>query len=142
MSRYAEGTVVPIDRSKAEIERLLSRYGATAFCSGWVEGRATIMFEAKGRRIRFELPMPDQKLFRGDKLAAEQRRRWRCLVLSIKSKLETVETGIASFEEEFLAHIVVPGTDETFAEWAGPQLAAAYERGLRMPPLLGSGASQ
>ena len=28
------------------------------------------------------------------------------MVLAIKAKLEVVESGIASFEEEFLAHIV------------------------------------
>jgi hypothetical protein len=32
---YAVGTSVPVDRSKAEIERLLIRYGADHFASGW-----------------------------------------------------------------------------------------------------------
>jgi len=36
----------------------------------------------------------------------ESMRRWRCLVLAIKAKLEAVESEIFSFEEEFLAHIV------------------------------------
>jgi hypothetical protein len=141
---FAKGTVVPIDRSKAEIERLLSRYGATSFASGWQAhtGHATIMFEARERRVRFELPMPETKMYRSlDKLEAERRRRWRCLALVIKAKLEAVASEIVSFEEEFLAHIVVPGTNETFAEWAAPKIAAAYERGAKMPPLLGTGGA-
>ena len=137
---YAEGTSVPIDRSKAEVERLLTRYGATSFASGWSNDVATLLFEAKGRRIRFELPMPDAKRWSSeDKRAQEARRRWRCLALVIKAKLEAVESGIVEFEQEFLAHIVVPGTRETFGAWAAPQIAAAYERGLGMPPLLGTG---
>jgi hypothetical protein len=35
--------------------------------------------------------------------------------------------------------IVLPGTGETFGTWAAPQIAAAYERGTDMPPLLGPG---
>lgn len=141
MSRaYASQTSVPIAQSKAEIERLVTRYGATAFASGWKPEGTIIMFEAKGRRIRFELPGPDRKKFsRQERYDQEDRRRWRCLVLAIKSKLEAVESGIATFEDEFLAHIVVPGRNETFGQWAGPQIAAAYQRGTAMPPLLGTG---
>jgi hypothetical protein len=137
---YAERTEVTIERSKAEIERLLTRHGATSFASGWNNSVATLLFEAKGRRIRFELPMPDAKKWPHEKhRAQESRRRWRCLALIIKAKLEAVESGIVAFEEEFLAHIVVPGTKETFGAWAAPQIAAAYERGTGMPPLLGIG---
>ena len=32
---YAEGTSVPIERSKADIESMLVRYGAEQFVSGW-----------------------------------------------------------------------------------------------------------
>jgi hypothetical protein len=138
--RYAEGTGVPVDRSKAEIERLLTRYGASSFASGWQGDAATLLFEASGRRIRFELPLPSAADYRNeDKRAKECRRRWRCLCLVIKAKLEAVNSGIVTFEEEFLAHIVVPGRNETFGAWVAPQLAAAYERGARMPPLLGAG---
>lgn len=50
---YAEGTDVPVERSRAEIERLLTRYGAQRFMSGWDRESATIAFEANGRRVRF-----------------------------------------------------------------------------------------
>ena len=59
MSRYAAGTLVSTEKSRAEIERTLSRYGATAFAYGW-EGRiAVIQFKAKDRHIKFILPLPD-----------------------------------------------------------------------------------
>jgi hypothetical protein len=75
------------------------------------------------------------------KRECEERRRWRCLLLNVKAKFEAVENQIVTFEEEFLAHIVVPGTGETVGAWAAPRIAEAYERGAHMPPLLGGGPS-
>lgn len=141
MTRYAEGTSVPVERSRAEIERLVLRHGATSFGHLSSAEGATVFFEVRGRRLRFTLPLPKRNAFRSeDKWRAEERRRWRCLLLAIKSKFETVNNGIVSFDEEFLAHIVMPGTKETVGAWAAPQIAAAYERGAHMPPLLGDGA--
>jgi hypothetical protein len=51
---------VASDRSRAEIERTLQRYGADGFIYGWEGTRAMIAFRMKGRRIQFELPLPDK----------------------------------------------------------------------------------
>lgn len=126
MSRYAERTKVPIERSRDEIERVLKRYGADQFMYGWRDGAALIAFRAQGRQIRFVLPTPDDP--------QEARQRWRALVLVIKAKLEAVESGIVTFEDEFLAHIVLPD-GQRVGEWLEPRLALAYESG-KMPPLL------
>jgi hypothetical protein len=120
--RYAEGTTVSSEKSRSEIERTLSRYGATAFMYGWEGNAAAIMFHARGRRIRFRLPLPDKgdRKFthssvgrRTDALAEKQweqacRQAWRALALVIKAKLEAVEAGITEFETEFLVHTVLP----------------------------------
>lgn len=150
---FAEGTSVPASRSQAEIRDLITRYGADGFAfAEWGE-RARIEFKAHGRRCRFELPMPDAEDARfakrghgrrssaertNDAYAAEVRRLWRCLVLCIKSKLEVVETGMAIFEEEFLANIVLPD-GRTAGEHVVPAIATAYESG-RVAGLLGTGA--
>lgn len=147
---YATNTEVPVERSRAEIEKVLTRYGATAFMYGYQEGSACILFEAKRRRVKFILPLPsrDEKRFHvtpsrkwkrnPDEAykAWEQacRQRWRALLLAIKAKLESVECGITTFEEEFLAHIVLPD-GSTVGSWMAPQVAAAYESG-KMPKLL------
>ena len=47
--RYAHDTSVSVDRSKAEIERLLQRYGASEFAHGWRAGRAVIQFRMRDR---------------------------------------------------------------------------------------------
>jgi hypothetical protein len=141
MKRFAKGTPVPVERTRAEIEKLVKAHGASAFGTMATAERASVLFELKARRIRFELPLPSERHWRSEeKRRAEERRRWRCLLLNIKAKLEAVEDNIATFDEEFLAHIVVPGTTGTVGERMTPQIAAAYERGVHMPPLL-SGAS-
>lgn len=152
MTRYASKTGVPIERSRAEIERILQRYAATAFMYGSKADRAVVGFEIAGRHIRMILPMPtsDDKLIaydgRGHKrtdheldvaIQKEARRRWRALSLVIKAKLEAVASGIAILEDEFLAYTVLPD-GRTVGEWARPQIQATYDKG-KMPPLLGMG---
>ena len=51
MSRYAENTSVGTDKSRAEIERTLQRYGADGFMYGWQGARALVQFVAHGRQI-------------------------------------------------------------------------------------------
>lgn len=149
MSRYAENTEVPIDRSKAEIEKILVRYGADQFMYGTSSNRAMIAFRANNRHVKFILPLPDSedpefkrtptgRSRRGEAVnkeyAQEVRRRWRALALSIKGKLEAVETGIMTFEQEFMAHIVLPG-GQTVGDFMTPQIEEAY-RSKKMPQML------
>lgn len=153
MSTYAAKTSVSVEASKSEIERTLQRYGASSFMSGWDAERAVIGFIIAGRQIRFvlELPDRDEKRFtmhsRGRRTpdAAlrewEQacRQRWRALALVIKAKLEAVESGITTLEDEFLAHTVLPdGT--TAGAWMRPQIDAAYDTGAMPTSMLAIGA--
>lgn len=153
MGRFAADTSVSVEKSRAEIEAILTRYGATRF--GYMSGPegADVVFECRQRRVRFHVPLPDRnaRAFthtpgRGLRRAADEqlreweqacRQRWRALALVIKAKLEAVECGITSFESEFLAHIILPD-GETVGEWIAPQLASAYSSG-QMPPMLGPG---
>lgn len=150
MARYAKETIVSADQSRLEIEKLLTRYGATAFMYAWEEKKARIQFRAKGRYIRFDLPLPDRyaqefthtaerqilRSFAASEKAFDQavRSRWRALLLVIKAKMEAVEVGIVTFEDEFLAHTVLPD-NSTAGEWMKPQIKLAYDRG-EMPLML------
>lgn len=148
MSRFAENTSVSSENSRAEIERTLSRYGASKFMYGWEDEKAIVGFEMDRRHVRFIVPLPDKEDYRktpggkrerdntGMLKAWEQacRQRWRALALVIKAKLEAVESGITVFEEEFMAHIVLPN-GQTVGQHMIPQIAQAYESG-NMPPLL------
>lgn len=148
MSRYAAQTTVSVERSKAEIEATVNRYGATGFMSGWSGKFAMIAFEMRDRRVKFVLPLPERserrfthstRGVRTPEAALKEweqgcRQRWRALALAIKAKLEAVEAGIAEFEDEFMAHIVMPD-GQTVSQHVRPRIAHAYETGT-MPPLL------
>ncbi len=144
---FAENTTVPVDRSQAEIKKTLTKYNATGFIFGDSKDVSMVMFEMNNRRIKFLLPIPIlqpkvssyyQKkglFYSQDKIDQEIRRRWRCLLLAIKAKLETVESGISTFEEEFMSHIVLPN-GQTVGEVMVPQITDSYQT-AKMPPLLG-----
>ncbi|MFH1553549.1 MAG: hypothetical protein ABII76_01605 [Pseudomonadota bacterium] len=148
MTRYAANTDVPSDRSRSEIEKILTRYGATSFAYMNAPGRAVIAFEAQERRVVFTLPLPDKAArefthhsrgLRAPPAANEAweqacRQRWRALALVIKAKLEAIECGITSFENEFLAHIQLPD-GQTVGEHLKDRIAIAY-RDNQMVPLL------
>lgn len=148
---YANGTTVEVSKSRADIEKTLQKYGATSYQSGWESNRAAIQFKAHNRVVRFALILPDRQQWlhdwqgRGDAGRAhdaELRRLWRCLLLVIKAKLESVENHIETFEDAFLGQIVIPGRGgETVAMFLKPMLAEAYEKGSsdNMPLMLGNG---
>lgn len=138
---YASGTSVPAERSRGEVERLLRRYGADQFASGWADGQAVIAFRLQGLHIKLIIPMPkpDRNLSERQ-LEQKIRERWRAIVLIVKAKLEAVQAGIRTIEQEFLEDLVIPG-GATFGQMARPQIKSAYETG-RMPkslPFLGDG---
>lgn len=152
MSVYARDTEVSVEKSRAEIESILSRYGATAFAYATSMDRAMLKFQAAGRNILFvlELPSKADRRFthtRGGKGQQEWkdeyayklwekacRQKWRCLALVIKAKLEAVSSNISTFEDEFMAQIMMPD-GKTVSAHVRPQIEAAYKTG-KVPLLL------
>jgi hypothetical protein len=147
--RYAAETTVSADRSRAEIEATVSRYGGSGFGYAWEDangsGRtAVVHFAMRGKYVRFVLRMPDpaerqfthtagRELERSEKAAREAweqatRQHWRALALVVKAKLEAVVAGIATFEEEFLAYLVMPD-GQTVGAHALPAVERAYLTG-------------
>ena len=146
---YATKTTVAVERSKAEIERLVTKAGATRFAQGTEPGVALVFFDLGARRVRFRIELPDVDDVKNPKrkeaatalakkIEQARRARWRALTLVIKAKLEAIEQGIETIEEAFLAQLVLPNGD-TFGEWAIPRIEDAY-KGKALPPLLGNGS--
>ncbi len=150
MAQFAANTSVSVEKSQSEIRKIVNAYGASQFMAGddMARGRSLIEFYCRERRIRFviSLPKKDEKRFwyspgrphvRRSPVAAEEaweqscRTKWRALCLCIKAKLEAVQSEISLFEEEFLAHTVMPD-GKTVAEMALPFVAEAYKLG-QMP---------
>lgn len=135
---YAEKTKVPVVQSRAEIERILAKHKTQMYGTAidYEKLSARVQFKAHDRIVRFTVALPDHEKFgKGVRLEQEERRVWRALLLVIKAKLESVESRIATFEEEFLAHIVMPN-DRTVADMVLPQIAESYKTN-KMPLALG-----
>jgi hypothetical protein len=152
--RYAKDTSVSVEKTRAEIESTLNKYGASQFgyAQDSVRGMASINFFANDRHVRFVLKLPgrDDKAFARSPAgrnvrspderykAWEQacRQRWRALALCIKAKLEAVACGITEFEDEFMAHIVLP-SGGTVGQLMRPQIAHCYDTGDVPPGIAG-----
>lgn len=125
---YAAHTQVPVERTKAEIEKLVKKYGAKGFATGWHGDRAQLSFVAHERHIRFTIIVPQAP--------QAQRSRWRTLLLLVKAKLEAVDAKVVTFEEAFVGDIVMPDTGKTVWEMTREQIALGYA-GKPTPLLIG-----
>jgi len=150
MGKYAKNTDVSPDKTLMEIQATLKRYQASKF--GFIDegDKIGVAFEMSGRRVRFVLPLPkpgdpvtrnkgggpqgNRGAYNANLYEQAVRQCWRALLLCIKAKLESVEARIETFDEAFMAQLILP-SGETMAQWAIPQLAKAFESG-KMPPLL------
>jgi hypothetical protein len=58
---FAENTSVPVEKSRSEIERLLSRHKCSKFMAGVDHDshRATVQFQAHNRIVKFEIELPN-----------------------------------------------------------------------------------
>ena len=150
---YAFGTTVAVEKSRAEIEKLLANHGAAqlGIISDAEQGVAFVLFTIDRRQVRLRVPLPrlnevkssaknghirTDPTMRWEQLTRE---RWRAVLLLVRAKLELVELGISTIEREFLADIALPD-GQTVGEALHPRLEEAYETG-RMPPLLPGGPS-
>ena len=116
---FAVKTKVPVENTRVDIERLLKKYGAKGFQTGWQGKQAHVSFLAHDRHIRISVEVPDG--------AQVERQKWRALLLVIKAKLESVDAKIATFEEAFATDIVMPD-GRTVWESIREPIRIAYER--------------
>jgi hypothetical protein len=117
------GSGVPVDRTKMEIETMLTDYGASDFTYFLDPVGAMVVFEAQGRRLRFNVPLEQGA---SPKAVRSRNQRWRELLQCIKAKLDSVTSGIESFMEAFLSHVVMPD-DRTVYEHVAPHIARVAE---------------
>lgn len=142
---YASTTTVPIERSKSELKSVIYKYGASNYQFAESDEKAMVVFAVDNRMIKFVLIFPPLTAFarsHGGRRARtklqmreahgqECKRRWRSLILSIKAKFESAESEIETFEEAFLAQILLPDKT-TVSENIIPMIEEAYAK-KRMP---------
>ena len=151
MAKYAATTNISPEQRRAEIERTLARYGATAFGYATTGDRAQVIFELNGRRMRLDVALPDRKdkqfthlersPWRERSESEAQRRydqsvrqRWAALSLWIRAQCEAIDSEVVTAEQAFLGWVVLPD-GLTLGEKLHPQLDAVYGSG-EMPALL------
>lgn len=159
MSVYASGTTVSVEKSKAELDKLLAVAGAhqRSLGSDDQRGMAFVIFAIKAnaqtaavRQVRLELALPKisdfQRIYGRRGKSPEQRyeqacrERWRLLVLLVKAKLEAVAAGITTVEREFLADVLLPD-GKTVHRVLEAGIAESYATGT-MPRMLGMGSGE
>lgn len=122
MTRYAEGTKVPVTKTRSEMQALLEQHGCSAF--GWEkrpEGDS-LFWTLKGVSFRIEIkwPTPEQvkrivteryrrPQFRdpAEDAEAEYRRRWRANLMLLKTKLEFIADEDDGLFTELLPYAVL-----------------------------------
>lgn len=124
---YAVATTVPVQRTRAEIEELCLKNAATGFAYFTNAHGAMVAFEIGGLRLVFRLPLPNSDD------AQDCRSRWRGLLLCIKAKFESVNRGVETFEEAFLAHVMTED-GRTVAEIAGPSIKGIISGNVPLLP--------
>ena len=141
MSRpYAEHTVVPVSRSRDELERILVRFGATA--QAWArddeKGTVVLAFKRAGKGYKLvvhlvnaasftQTPTGRERLASAAQEAAEQenRRRFRSLANFVKAMMDAADTGIISAEDALLPYLILPG---------GATVAQALQEQMKLAP--------
>jgi hypothetical protein len=138
---YAKNTTVPVERTIGEIRKALEKAGADGFAFAEQGGCAYIIFkinEPNGRsvgvKIFLRMPRPPERTStEASKKTWEQVRKskWRSLLLCIKAKTEAIESGIETFEEAFLPHIVLSN-----GQTVGHKIIPKIEELNQTPPAL------
>ena len=134
-------TSVAVERSQADIRSLLVGYIAEGYRieerrepSGQEWG--VVEWGYAGQRVRFEVPVeqPNQAAIEQVARRARTRKReeieedereglrretWRSLAQSIGARMRAVGSGVETFEEAFLAHLLTPSGQQLYVQLAG-----------------------
>lgn len=124
---FAERTTVTVEETILEIRKTVARYHGEQFVFGVAEDKIVVGFSKAGRQVRFSVSQDVKN-------SQSNRRLARALLLVLKAKLEAVDSGVAMFDDEFLANIVLPD-GKLVGQQVKPALIAAYESGVT-PALL------
>lgn len=123
---YGVYTKVPLDRTISEIIATLKKAGAERIAQAEEPERLTFQCFLSDRLLRFRITLVEHP--------QQRRQRGRALLLVIKAKLESIESGVETFEEAFLANTVMPD-GQTVADKALPWVEEAYLTG-KTPQLM------
>ncbi len=140
-----DSTSTPVAKSQEDIRWILRKYGADGvqFSEDWNAKRIMVRFLFTVGKIQysvlFTVPIPavDTRDARGRERRASvveefQKRAhrgiWRAVFWAIKSRMEAVEFGIENFQEAFMSHFELPGTNKTIGDAILPMIESGKFR--------------
>lgn len=131
-SNYVHGASVTSSAFQKEIRAMLTAAGVRDVSFASDHERPCLRFHSLTREFRLVLPAP--RTAPGSKAGQEATRQcWRLLSVLVRAKLDAVAAGLVTFDQEFLAYVVVPGGGTVFQATA-PGIAAAYDAGQAPHP--------
>lgn len=146
---YAAQTTVPLERSISEIIAMVRKAGAESIGQMHDRDSFVIVFALADRRMKFKVPLATEYV--GPKVGGNgrvidtaarleqmNRQKGRALMLVIKAKLESVESGVETFEQAFLGNIMLADGKTVYENIAEP-IAIEYQTGRASGPLLLAG---
>jgi len=108
--RFAQGTTVTLDKTLLEIQTLLRKKGAKKVSVQYSDDACAVLCELCDRVLKFTISLT------GARDEAEKRRRWRCMLMTIRGRFTELAEEMGVFEEIFLANIVVNPEGHTVYE--------------------------
>lgn len=145
MKAYQQSST-SVAKSQEDIRRILSKYGADGvqFSEDWTKMILDIRFMYTIGKIQyvviFKVPIPKAETetpARGRQRSISQMQKiqeqyergiWRAVFWAIKSRMESVEFGIETFQEAFLSHFEIPGTNNQIGDILIPRLETGHLR--------------
>ena len=135
MAKYAKSTTVSMEKSKVQIQQLLTDWGIIEFYFGTSVRGDGIGFSYEGRTYKWNVRIIPQGDLTDNQYAREKRRRWRVLYMSLKMRLEEISSGDETFEDQFLAKMCLPDGN-TVADFIRLPETAELLSQSKMPKLL------
>ena len=133
--RYARNTHVPVDRSRAALQRTVEAYGGDQYTFGCdnAAGKALIGFKFDKYRVRIDLPIPRKETYSSEtRYQADLRQAYRVFLLVLKAKLESVDAGIQTFEKEFFPHLLMENGSTVYENVIGaPKFKLLSDGGIQ-----------
>lgn len=143
---YAANTTVPLERSISEIIGMVRKAGAESIGQMQERDSFVIVFALADRRMKFKVPLVTEycgpsvagngrRVDAAARIDQQNRQKGRALMLVIKAKLESVESGVETFEQAFLGNIMLADGQTVYENIAEP-IAIEYQTGRANGPLL------
>ncbi|KKN40729.1 hypothetical protein LCGC14_0730370 [marine sediment metagenome] len=135
MAKYAKNTTVTISKSKTQIEDLITNWGIEEFFFARSSRGDGIGFKHEGKMYKFNVTMPDRGRMTERQYEQAIRQRWRIFYMSLKMKLEEIDGGGETFEDQFLSKMCLPDGSTVGDFMRLPENIASLEK-TEMPKLL------